>query len=95
MVDRPEDYRWSSYAGYMRARRIVGWLTYDRVLGEFGDDLTAARRAYGRFVVRGWQIRRLGRLPTRWAACCLGRRDSWIESGRSFVNEGRTRVYRN
>jgi putative transposase len=53
MVRRPDDYRWSSYLGYVRARRAVDWVSYDQVLGEFGRDRTAARRAYGQFVRAG------------------------------------------
>ena len=53
MVTRPRDYPWSSYPGYARARRAVAWVSYDRVLTEFGRDLAGARRAYGRFVRAG------------------------------------------
>ena len=53
MVARPEEYRWSSYGGYVRAGEALPWITYARVLGEFGRDVTAARRAYRRFVGGG------------------------------------------
>jgi len=52
IVARPEDYPWSSYPGYVRAARAVTWVTYARVLGEFGQ-AAAARWAYGRFVRAG------------------------------------------
>ena len=52
-VARPEDYRWSSYLGYVRAARAVPWVTYARVLRQFGRTATIARRAYGRFVRAG------------------------------------------
>ncbi len=50
MAARPEDYRWSSYRGYQRARRVVDWVCYDRVLGALAKDPTQARRRYVRFV---------------------------------------------
>lgn len=53
MVGHPQDYPWSSYPGYARARQAVAWVSYDRVLREFGRDLAGARRAYGRFVRAG------------------------------------------
>ena len=53
MAARPEEYRWSSYRGYVRAGRAVPWIVQDKVLGEFGRDLSTARRAYGRFVRAG------------------------------------------
>jgi REP element-mobilizing transposase RayT len=53
VVARPEQYPWSSYRGYQRASRTVAWVTYDRVLGEFGGSRSVARRAYARFVQAG------------------------------------------
>ncbi len=53
LVAWPEDWRWSSCAGYFRARAGHPWVTYGRVLGEFGQDTLAARRAYARFVRSG------------------------------------------
>ena len=57
MVARPEDYPWSSYLGYIRARALVPWVRYENVLREFGRDLSRARRAYGRFVRAGIELR--------------------------------------
>jgi len=53
IVGRPEDYAWSSYPGYCRKGRAVGWVTYEPVLREFGEDSVRARRAYARFVRAG------------------------------------------
>jgi len=44
LVARPEDYRWSSYRGYQRARQGIDWVCYDRVLGALAKDPTQARR---------------------------------------------------
>jgi len=55
IVARPEDYPWSSYPGYVRAGRAVTWVTYARVLGEFGQAAATTRRAYGQFVRAGVQ----------------------------------------
>ncbi|MBN2581341.1 MAG: transposase [Pirellulales bacterium] len=53
LVRRPEDWPWSSFAGYRQVRRTLSWVTYHRVLGEFGTDSLKARRAYERFVRAG------------------------------------------
>ena len=53
LVAWPEDWRWSSCAGYFRATHRLPWVTYGRVLGEFGQATVAARRAYARFVRAG------------------------------------------
>jgi REP element-mobilizing transposase RayT len=53
LVERPEDWRWGSCAGYCRGGRALGWVTYARVLGEFGREAAEARRAYARFLRAG------------------------------------------
>jgi hypothetical protein len=54
-VERPEQYRWSSYPGYHNPRRTCAWTTYEKVLGEFGRDPKKARAAYRQFVAAGVQ----------------------------------------
>jgi putative transposase len=53
MVQRPEEWPWSSYAGYQRARAERDWVSYERVLAEFGGEAREARRQYARFVRAG------------------------------------------
>jgi putative transposase len=51
IVSTPQDYLWSSYAGYIRASRALGWITYERVLMDFGPgDLPAKMRHYRQYV---------------------------------------------
>ena len=53
-ADRPQDHPWSSSRGYVNQRRALDWVTYDRVLREFGvGQLSSRRRAYRRFVEAG------------------------------------------
>lgn len=52
-VERPEQWAWSSYGGYHSKRRCLPWVTYRRVLGEFGRDEITARRKYRQFVAEG------------------------------------------
>ena len=53
-VKDPADYPWSSFAGYARAGRRLGWVHYTRVLKGFGPGDTAARgRRYAAFVRKG------------------------------------------
>lgn len=53
MVQRPEEYPWSSCGGYLRSRQAVPWVTYAQVLGEFAGDPRKARRAYRQFLEAG------------------------------------------
>jgi putative transposase len=51
LVRHPGDYAWSSYGGYTRASRALPWVTYGRVLSDFGPGSDAARRRrYGQYV---------------------------------------------
>jgi len=53
LVTRAEDWPWGSYPGYHRARAELEWVSYHRVLGEFGRNERESRRQYGRFVRTG------------------------------------------
>lgn len=53
MVDRPEDYPWSSYSAYLDRRKAPDWLDWETVVLEHGALLTSSRRAYRRFVEAG------------------------------------------
>ena len=53
IVAAPEQYPWSSYPGYCRARRALEWITYSRVLGSFSSNAVQTRRYYARFVGAG------------------------------------------
>jgi putative transposase len=50
MVERPDAWPWGSCPGYVRASRRLDWVTYGRVLGEFGRAASQARRGYSRFL---------------------------------------------
>jgi hypothetical protein len=50
MVDRLEDWPWSSYPGYVDPRKRLDWIDYDAIYGAwsgtFGGDPASAYRAY-------------------------------------------------
>ncbi|MBN1910695.1 MAG: transposase [Pirellulales bacterium] len=81
MFVQPEAYRWSSFRGYARAASALPWVTYTRVLGEFGCDATAARRAYARFVRSG--------IGQRIASPLAGARDGLLVGSDGFVSKMR------
>jgi putative transposase len=53
LAKRPEEWSWSSYQGYHRPRLRLSWVTYDRVLREFGRDSASAMRRYRQFMTEG------------------------------------------
>ncbi len=54
MVEDPAAYWWSSFPGYCRASRKLGWVSYQTDLADFGPGAVAlCRRRYAAFVRRG------------------------------------------
>jgi len=53
LVERPEEYPWSSYQRYRGKRRPESWLETNVILGLYGDRLEEARMRYLDYVARG------------------------------------------
>ena len=53
MVQRVEDWPWSSYANTAGRREAPDWLDAAWIVKQFGADATTARQAYRRFVREG------------------------------------------
>ncbi|MCH7702062.1 MAG: transposase [Planctomycetes bacterium] len=84
LAERPEDWAWSSYSGYVRQSQAQPWVTYRRVLREFGRNAAQARRAYRRYVLAG-----MDEHPFEpWANAVQG----MILGSESFVEEIRNRL---
>ncbi len=86
MVARPEEYKWSSYGGYQRASRAVPWVTYNRVLGEFGGPASAGRRRYVRFARAGVEEPPPSPFEEALEGMLLGS-DAFIDRMRSLLDE--------
>jgi len=52
-VERPEDWRWCSYAARIGLVEPPPWLTIDPLLSQFGSDRESQRKAYREFVLDG------------------------------------------
>jgi REP element-mobilizing transposase RayT len=53
LATKPENWPWSSYAGYHRPRRRLAWIDYERVLEAFDGDTPQGRRRYREFIEEG------------------------------------------
>jgi REP element-mobilizing transposase RayT len=53
IVERPEQYGWSSYQDYLGMRKAPAWLDWETVVGELAKKRSRARSAYRRFVEAG------------------------------------------
>jgi REP element-mobilizing transposase RayT len=85
MVERPEEYRWSSYRATVGLEAPPAWLTIDWVLGQFGSEPKAAAVRYAEFVDAGVGIER-----SPWddlvGQIFLGTAD-WIERMQALIDE--------
>jgi hypothetical protein len=84
LVNRPEDWPWSSYPGYHRKARTLDWVTYSRVLGEFGNTEKSARALYRRFVRQGMK-RGCSSPWTNAAAGLIVGSDQFVERIRKMI----------
>lgn len=83
MVERPEEYRWSSYRASAGYEAPPAWLATEWALGHFGPELATQQRNYRRFVDDGAHITR-SPLEDAVAQLYLGTA-SWIEKMQALV----------
>ena len=82
--DRPEDYCWGSYPAFLDRRKAPDWLDWTTVVLEHCTSLSAARRAYRRFVEAGIDQSSKSPLESAYGGMLLGS-DSWVEKMRAML----------
>ena len=92
MVERPEEYRWSSYRATAGYEAAPPWLTTEWALAPFGPDLTSQQCGYRQFVDEGAGIER-SPFEDAVGQLFLGT-TAWIERMRTLVeSEPRSREH--
>lgn len=85
MVERPEEYRWSSYRATIGLEACPEWLTTSWVLRQFADDPRRAVSLYAKFVDAGVGLQR-----SPWddlvGQLYLGTAD-WVDALRARIDE--------
>jgi len=81
IVQRPEEYGWSSYRHYLNAGKAPAWLDWQTVLAEVAKDPSRARSAYRRFVEAGLSEPPASPLEAVVGGMFLGRGE-WIDRWR-------------
>ncbi|MBN2060037.1 MAG: transposase, partial [Deltaproteobacteria bacterium] len=79
MVEKPEEYKWSSYQDYIGFNKSPDWLFTDFVLSLFDRELSVARKQYRKFVESMVNIEYESPLKNVFASTILG--------GSNFINE--------
>jgi putative transposase len=80
IVQRPEDYRWSSYRSYIDTLPFPGWLRTDDILWQLSARKPEARRKYGLFVKDGLKGGIQNPLGQVIAGIALGGTTFWEET---------------
>jgi len=92
LVDKPEEYPWSSYLGYVQGDKEDEWVEYSWVLSQFGNARSTARREYRRYVEEGLREKSENPLNDLHGQVVLGK-ETFIEKvkemvkGKSLSNE--------
>jgi putative transposase len=90
IVNHPHEYPWSSYAGYLRAAETLDWVTYERVLRDFGPGTVAScRRRYRQYVEAGVEEPPSSPLVNAVEGLIVGSED-FIERIRSLLSQRAT-----
>jgi hypothetical protein len=85
MVERPEQYRWSSYRATAGLEAAPPWLTTEWALTPFGRDLVTQQQGYREYIDAGAGIER-SPLDDAIGQLFLGT-ESWLEKMRTLVEE--------
>jgi len=86
-VERPDQYRWSSYRHYLNPKDAPSWLDWETVLHEIGGDATQSRRQYIRFVESGLSGSIESPLTGVIAGVLLGS-EAWVDRMKLRVEAG-------
>ena len=79
MVEKPEQYKWSSYRDYINVDKSSKWLCTEFILCLFSRKTSVARKKYRRFVESMVDVDYESPLRDVFASTMLG--------GRSFINQ--------
>jgi REP element-mobilizing transposase RayT len=86
LVERPEDYGWSSYQDFLGVRKAPAYLDWESVLGELARDRSRARGAYRRFVEAGLSEPPKSPLDAAVGGMFLGSGE-WVDRWRRRLSE--------
>ena len=53
IINKPQDYKWSSYGGYIRKKEVNNLNNYNWILSIFGNEEKKSRRHYKEFIEEG------------------------------------------
>ncbi len=84
IVERPEQYKWSSYPGYVWKSKEVLWVEYAWVLSHFGRDKRIGKKRYREFVNKGLLEEKTNPFKALYGQVILGG-EEFIEKAKGFL----------
>jgi len=87
LVDRPENYPWSSYCCYIGRSKAPAWLETGFILGYFGKKSTIAENAYSNFVTMMLKQEYNSPLQATVASTLLGTPDFITEISKKYLDD--------
>lgn len=85
LVEKPEDYRWSSYRGYIGREKESEWMEYGWVLSQFGTEKKRAQKRYQRYTEEDLKAKEDTPLKHLYGQVVLGR-DVFIGKIKEMLN---------
>jgi putative transposase len=75
VVERPEQYRWSSYSGYIGRGKEYGWVEYSWILSQFGSRRLGAKKKYREYTEEALKKKVENPLKSLHSQVILGREE--------------------
>lgn len=72
IVDKPKDYKWSSYRGYIGKDREDEWVEYSWVLSQFGKDKRRSQQKYKEYTEKEIDEKNRSPFEKLWGQFVLG-----------------------
>ena len=84
IVEKPEEYTWSSYPGYLNEKKGHEWVECSWVLSQFGNEKDKARRGYRKYMEEVLKTRVENPMNKLYGKTVLGEK-SFIEKVKKMV----------
>ncbi|OIN97788.1 hypothetical protein AUJ66_02200 [Candidatus Desantisbacteria bacterium CG1_02_38_46] len=86
LVKRPEDYKWSSYRGYIGLDEGEPWVQRDWTLSQFGSTEKESMEAYKKFVQAGIALQEKSPMKDVYAQTILGT-EKFVEKIKTLIKD--------
>ncbi len=72
VVEKPEQYKWSSYGGYIGKVKEEDWVEYSWILSQFGEKKSPSQQKYREYTEKGLKENQKSLFDKLWGQVVLG-----------------------